>query len=365
MIVFFALIVIVVIAIALFMQQQKFGNLPSGNRLERIKKSPNYRDGSFQNLSNTPALTEGVSYTKLMKEFFFSDKKKLRPLSNIPSVKTNLLTLDPSQDILIWFGHSSYFMQIDGKKILVDPVFSGHAPPLSTSIKAFNGTDRYTSEDIPEIDYLFISHDHWDHTDYETLLELKPKIMKIITGLGTGEHFEKWGFDTLLIHEKDWNEELILDSGFVVHTVPARHFSGRGLSRNKALWTSFALLTPNHKIFIGGDSGYDSHFEKAGEKFGYFDVAILENGQYDKSWKYIHMMPEQVLQASKDLKAKRLFPVHSSKFALGNHSWDEPLTKISELNKEQKLKLMTPIIGEIVNLNDTNQVFAEWWKGIY
>jgi L-ascorbate metabolism protein UlaG (beta-lactamase superfamily) len=241
---------------------------------------------------------------------------------------------------------------------------SGGASPLSFTTRAFKGTDAYTVDDIPEIDYLFISHDHWDHTDHATLVKLKPKIKQVICGLGTGEHLEHWGYDVNKIVEMDWNEETTLDSGFVAHTVPARHFSGRAFQRNKSLWVSYVLHTPSLKIFIGGDSGYDTHFLEIGNNFGPFDLVILENGQYDKSWKYIHMMPEEVLQAAKDLRAKSLFPVHSAKFALANHAWDEPLKRITLLNSGLNMPLVTPLIGEPVNLADSTQRFSSWWEGI-
>ncbi len=364
MIALLSIVALFAVAVYVFLQQPMFGKIPSGERLARIQKSPNFRDGSFQNLNPTPDLTEGVTYYAVMKEFFFGEKKRVIPTDVIPSTKIDLLHLDPSEDILVWFGHSSYFLQIDGKKILVDPVLSGAASPISFTTKAFKGTDVYTVADLPAIDYLFISHDHWDHLDYETVLKLKSKVGKVICGLGTGEHFESWGFDTNKIIEKDWNEEVILDNGFIVHTAPARHFSGRGMLRNRALWTSFAFKTPTTSIFIGGDSGYDTHFAEIGKYYGPFDLAILENGQYDKSWKYIHMMPEEVLQAAKDLRAKRLFPVHSSKFALGNHAWDEPLKRITAANKSVKMPLITPIIGEKVSLKDTTQSFKQWWVGV-
>ncbi len=360
----FTFIAFLAITTTIFMQKAMFGKMPSGERLERVKKSPNYKNGSFQNLNHTPDLTEGVGYYEVMKEFIFDKKERLKPIDTLPSMKTNLLNLEPKKDILVWFGHSSYFIQIDGKKILVDPVFSGAASPIKFTMPAFKGTDAYTTDDFPEIDYLFISHDHWDHVDYETLLKLKPKIKKIICGLGTGEHFEYWGFDKDKIIEKDWNEKIDLDEGFIAHTVPARHFSGRGLTRNKALWTSYVLKTPTSQLFFGGDSGYDNHFAEIGKTYGVFDLVILENGQYDRKWKYIHMMPEEVLQAAKDLNAKRLFPVHSSKFALANHAWDEPLSKITALNKAINIPLVTPIIGEQVNLKDGTQKFSEWWKGV-
>lgn len=346
------------------MKQTKFGKLPSGERLELVVKSAHYKNGAFQNISLTPDLAEGATYFTVLKEFIFDKSKRIAPKDSIPSIKTDLLNLDPSQDILVWFGHSSYFMQIDGKKILVDPVFSRSASPLPFGVKAFKGSNIYSTDDIPVLDYLFISHDHWDHLDYETVKKLKSRIGKVICGLGTGEHFEYWGFDKNKIIELDWDQSANLDEGFIVHTVPARHFSGRTFKRNTSLWSSYVLQTPSMKVFIGGDSGYGKHFDEIGKKFGEFDLAILENGQYNKNWKYIHMMPDEVLKAAKDLNAKRLLPVHNSKFALAQHAWDEPLKEITELNKEAKVSLITPMIGEQVNLKDTTQRFSEWWKGI-
>lgn len=191
---------------------------------------------------------------------------------------------------------------------MVDPVFSGSASPLPGSIKIFPGSDIYTVDDISEIDFLSISHDHWDHLDYKTIIALKPKINQIICGLGTGTHFEKWHFEKENIIEEDWNKHIELRDGFTFDTIPAKHFSSRGLKRNKALWLSYVLQTPAKKIFIVGDSGYDTHFKKAGDKFGPFDVAILECGQYDLRWKYIRMLPHEVLHAAKDLKAKKSYP---------------------------------------------------------
>ena len=364
MMIFLLTIFIVFVFVVVFLQQKKFGRKPTGDRLAKIRLSQNYYKGSFQNLSHTPALTEGASMFSILKEFFFERQKRIQPVDPIPSVKTDLLSLTIDRDVLVWFGHSSYFLQLDGKKILVDPVFSGSASPLPFGTKAFKGSDIYSSDDMPAIDYLFISHDHWDHLDYETMLNLKPKIRKIICSLGTAEHLVYWGFDENIIIERDWFEKISLGDGFIVFTTPARHFSGRGFKRNMAQWTSFVLQTPSFKIFLGGDSGYDEHFKNIGLDHGPFDLAILENGQYGKNWKYIHTMPEEFLQVASDLRAARVLPVHSSKFALANHAWDEPLIKLTENNKKVGLPLATPMIGEIVDLKNIHQVFSAWWKGI-
>jgi L-ascorbate metabolism protein UlaG (beta-lactamase superfamily) len=346
------------------MKKSQFGKAPAGSRLERLQQSPNYQAGKFQNLSPTPALTEGYSIPGIIYSQFFKKHPKRRPVGTIPSVKTDLLRLRPEENVLVWFGHSSYFMQVDGQKILVDPVFSGSASPIPGGLKSFAGTDIYTVADLPDIDCLFISHDHYDHLDYLTICQLKDKVGIVICGLGVGAHFEHWGYDPAKLIEKDWNDVIELGVGFTVFVTPARHFSGRGLSRNNTLWCSYLLQTPSLKIYIGGDSGYDTHFADIGNRFGPIDLAILENGQYNAAWKYIHQLPEEVLQAAQDLQAKRLFPVHSSKFALSDHPWDEPLRRITALNANVQVPLVTPLIGEAVYLADTTQAFRQWWVDV-
>lgn len=347
----------------LYMQQPQFGKAPAGERLERIKRSPHYKQGAFQNLSHTPALTEGVSYFKVFRQFFFEKNKRSKPLSELPSQKIDLNQLAPTEDILVWFGHSSYFLQVDGKKFLVDPVFSGNASPISGTTKSFKGSDVYYVEDMPQIDYLIITHDHFDHLDYKTVSALRPKVKTVITALGVGSHLEYWGYDPNMIIEKDWNEKIILDDNFSVYTVPTRHFSGRTFKRNNTLWMSFVLTTPRYKIFIGGDSGYDKHFKETGEQHGPFDLAILEDGQYNENWKYIHMFPEETVQAAIDLKAKKLLPVHWSKFTLSLHDWDEPIKRAVKESSFKEMPVLHPMIGEPVYLR-TSVNSGRWWEKI-
>lgn len=358
------IIVLIVVAIFLFLQHPQFGKAPSGSRLEMIKKSPNYKNGKFENLNPTPQLTEGYTLTQVLVEFLFKKVDGKSPKGSIPSVKTDLKNLAINNDILVWFGHSSYFIQIDGKRFLVDPVFSGSVSPIPGTNKAFKGTDVHNVDDLPEIDFLIITHDHYDHIDYRTIVQLKPKIGTIICGLGVGSHFEYWGYSPEKIIEKDWYETITIDDGFTINTTPARHFSGRTFQRCNTLWQSYVLKTPTMNIFLGGDSGYDTHYKTIGDQFGPFDLAILDNGQYDKKWKYIHHHPEEVLQAATDLKTKRLLPVHSSKFVLANHRWEDPLSKITELNSAFGIPLVTPMIGEAVHLKNENQKFKKWWIGV-
>lgn len=353
-----------IIAVMAFLYSPFFGRRPTGKQLERIMQSPHYRDGEFQNLENTPQLAEGVTYYTVFRDFFFRKSKRDKPAQPLPSKKENLLNLRPDENIVVWFGHSSYFMQVDGKTLLADPVFSGHASPVNFTTKAFAGSDVYTPDDFPSIDFLFLSHDHWDHLDYETVLKLKPKVKTVITGLGTGAHLERWGFNRANIIEKDWGESADLGDGFTVNVKPARHFSGRGLKRNTSLWVSFVLQTPTMKLFLGGDSGYGRHFKAIGEKFGPFDVAILECGQYNEYWKYIHMMPEEVVTAAQELRARQLLPVHWAKFSLGLHAWDEPIQRVAVEAEKQHMPLLTPMIGEKVNLDDPAIPFKKWWEGL-
>lgn len=359
-----SLVIIVVVTAFFYMRMDKFGQAPSGGRLALVERSSHYKDGEFQNIHETPTLEKGYSYSGVIYKQLFKATPRRYPVDVIPSVKNDLLHLPPDSNVLVWFGHSSYFIQIDGKRILVDPVFSGNASPIPGTVPSFKGTDIYTVADLPDIDYLLISHDHYDHLDYETILQLKDKTRKVICGLGVGEDFERWGYPADKIIEKDWYQQVVLDSGFIVHTETARHFSGRGLKRNNTLWMSYLIQTPTMKIYVGGDSGYDTHFAEIGKKHGPIDLAIVENGQYNVAWHYIHTLPEETLKAGKDLKAKRLFPVHSSKFVLASHAWDEPLKMLTEFNKSYHIPLVTPVIGEIVRLKDTTQEFKQWWVGV-
>ena len=359
------IIVLLFVVGFIYVRQDKFGSNPSGARLAIVQKSPHFKDGQFVNFSNTPEIAEGYSTIGVMYEFIFKGSPRKRPIDILPSIKNDLHAIPLKEDVLVWFGHSSYYIQIDGKRFLMDPVFSGNASPIPGTNTSFAGTDVYSVDDLPDIDYLIISHDHYDHTDFETLTKLRPKIKYVICGLGVGAHFDKWGYSKDAIIEKDWDERIDIDSGFTIHTAPARHFSGRGLTANNTLWMSYLIQTPTMKFYVGGDSGYDKHFAAIGEKFGPIDLAMIDNGQYDSSWRYVHTLPEEVMMAARDLRTKRLFPVHSSKFAMANHAWDEPLSRITELNKSVNLPLVTPIIGEIVFLKDEEQQFKEWWVGLH
>lgn len=348
-------------AIRIFLLKPSFGASPRGERLRRIQASPQYAHGKFNNISPTPNFTNGANIFTVLKDFL--KKHPLRaPKTIVPVVKNSFNNISDKEDLLIWFGHSSYYLQLTGIRILTDPVFSNHLGPLNFTGKAFNGTTEFPIDQLPEIDYLLITHDHWDHLDYQTILKLKNKTKKIITGLGTGEHLEFWGIPPEKIIELDWHETY-RQNNFTITAAPARHFSGRGLKRDNTLWVSFVVQMANWNIYLGGDSGYDSHFKQIGEQYGPFNLAILENGQYNKSWQQIHMMPEEVIQAGKELKAANILPVHWGKFSLSFHSWNEPAQRVVTAAKNEGIPVTLPRIGEIVHLQQLDKFVTEnWWE---
>lgn len=363
LVVLVSLLVVFAIATALFMQQKSFGKLPSGERLERIKKSKQYKNGIFENISPTQLLAEGASYFGMITKYFGKGVDR-EPTKNLPSVKTDLKKLPIEKPSLVWFGHSSFLITINGKKILSDPVFSDRPSPVQyAGSKSYPGTRVYNEADFSALDVIVISHDHYDHLDYNTIVALNERTKLFCVPIGVGEHLIHWGVSPDKIKEFDWWEGEIVAEGIELTCTPARHFSGRGFRGNKTLWASFVLKTGGYTIFIGGDSGYDQSFKKIGEAFGPFDIAMLECGQYDKQWPDIHMMPEETVQASIDLKAKVLLPVHWGKFTLALHPWKDPIQRATIHAEKLNVKLTTPVIGEPIYLDGTFPS-TKWWEGI-
>jgi len=214
--------------------------------------------------------------------------------------------------------------------------------------------------ELPNIDYILISHDHYDHLDSSTIKYFINKDVKFVTPLGVGSHLIGWGVDKDKIVEKDWWETANFDNISFTAT-PAQHFSGRdGIHDNETLWASWVLKSENHNLYFSGDSGYDTHFKEIGEKLGPFDIAFLESGQYNKRWPNVHMFPNEAVQAFKDLKAKNFFPVHWGMFQLALHDWKDPIEKIFKLTNEKNISLIAPKLGEIVILGKYSKV-EKWW----
>lgn len=354
-----------VVTALIILKHPRFGNNPSAEYAKSFQQSANYKDGMFQYPLATPQLADDSNFVTVMWANFFKEKVNTIPDMPIPTVKTNLHELNRQDDVVIWLGHSSYYMQLAGKRILVDPVFSDYAAPFSYFNKIFAGTGIYSVEDMPEIDYLLISHDHWDHLDYPTVTELMPKVQTVISPLGIGSHLVYWGYSANKIQEADWFEAITVDDELTIHILPARHYSGRWLSKNKMLWSGFALVTPNQKIFLSGDSGYGPHFKEIATRLDGFDLVMLDSGQYDRRWPYVHMTPEEAVQAAEDLQAKRLMPAHVGKFSIAAHAWDEPFIRIVEATKDKPIELVTPLIGEPLWLDGRAQQFNHWWEGMH
>lgn len=346
----------------LFMQQKQFGAEPTGKRLERIMKSPNYKDGAFQNQSHTSVMAEDASFWSVAKQYLKKVEGR-EPETNLPSVTTNLKQLSGDAPTVVWFGHSSYLIKAGGKTILVDPVFSGGASPIGGMVKSYKGANVYGVDDLPELDAVLITHDHYDHLDYETIVKLIPKTKHFYTSLGVGAHLEYWGVAPDKITEFDWWEQVAVDSNMTLTAAPARHFSGRKFARGKTLWASYILTVDTYKIYVGGDSGYDKHFKEIGRKFGPFDLAILENGQYNKAWRHIHMLPDETVMAAQELQAKVLMPVHNSKFTLALHPWKAPMEEVSREAQSHNVSITTPMIGEPVLVGKHYPV-QKWWEAV-
>lgn len=337
-----------------------FGTAPSGQRLARIISSPQYADGAFQNPEPTEVMLKEASMIKVMRELLNRPRLAI-PAVPPPTVHTSIRSLragDKPQ--ILWFGHSSYYLLSKEATILVDPVFSGRASPVSFFANAFPGTNIYGAEDFDHIDILVLTHDHYDHLDYETIRALAPVVGRFVTALGVGAHLEYWGIEPERITELDLWESTEPAPGVTFTAAPGRHFSGRMFRRNQTLWCAFALQLGPHRFFLGGDSGYGQHFAEIGRRLGPFDLAFLESGQYGANWPNIHMLPEETVQAAREIGAAVLLPVHWGKFCLSIHTWNEPIKRVVRAAALARQPIVTPKIGELLVLSAAYPE-SEWW----
>ncbi len=342
----------------------RIGSDPSGERLARIQASPNYLDGKFQNRIETNMDMPVGTLLGVMWEFIKGSEGR-EPKDTIPVVEFDAAAWAAVPDTsmaVCWFGHSSLLIKVDGITFLTDPVFGERASTFSfAGPKRFNYAQHMRVDLLPQVDVVLLSHDHYDHLDHETILQLKDK--RFIVPLGVGAHLEHWGVPAGSITEKDLWENI--EVGSVKLTLaPSRHFSGRGMTnRFSTLWGSWVLEGRTKKIYFGADSGYSPSFKEVGERYGPFDLALLECGAYNERWADIHMMPEQTAQAAVDVKAKVLMPIHWGKFSLAMHPWKEPVERVALAAKELGIPLLTPRIGRIVNGPDMTLSEA-WWDAL-
>ena len=358
LIIVFILFLIVVI----YLQHPLFWANPKWKRLDRIKKSKNYKDWHFKNLSKTPLMT----YSKVSPrwntwlDILKKAREWVRP-PRIPSIKTDLFSLEKDKDCIVWFGHSSYFMQLWWKRFLIDPTLVSWSPVPFIN-RPFPCADIYKTQDIPPIDYLVITHDHYDHLDYFTIKALKGRIWKVVTWLWNWAHFERWWFDENSIIELDWWDEFKED-WIQITWLPSRHFSWRSLRSNKTLWCWFMIETDYRTIYYAWDGWYDTFYREIWKKWD-IDFAIVEIGQYSLTWRYIHTLPQQLPQTVKELWAKYVIPAHNSKYALSTHLWNEPLKILSWLAEKENINLLTPMIWELVDLDAKRFNFSKWWENV-
>jgi len=325
--------------------------------------SPNYDDGTFHNLESTSlGPGENASFWGTLGGFMVSDDQRT-PNVALPSKPFTLEELEPGQVSVTWLGHSTIFIRSTTQTILMDPVFGdGGAGPLFFGPKPFPYQHTYAIEQLPEIDFVFISHDHYDHLDMDTVLLLEDA--SFFVPLGVKSHLLEWGLESEQVQEFDWYDEATISSDLEVAMTPSRHFSGRGLfNGDTTLWASWVLNIHDTSLYFSGDTGYMDEFKTIGEKYGPFDLAFLESGQYNEAWKEIHMMPDEVVQAGIDLNASAILPIHNSKFELALHHWDEPLERTSAYGLERNLTVATPLIGQ--NHIVGEQVPTEpWWRNV-
>lgn len=358
--------VILIIGVLFLNLSPQFGGKHTKQDIKRFKTSQHFKEKRFVNLEPTKTFPSLSDFGKLMKEMSrevsdLSPSKQL-PVQNVPKSKLKCISM---QTRVIWFGHSALLLEIAGKRLLIDPMLSNTASP-----HPWFGSKRFTKklpimiENLPRIDAVIFSHDHYDHLDYETIQKIKSKVGRYYTPLGVGTHLQSWGIAKEDITELDWWQEVTFDNLTLVAT-PARHFSGRRLTdSNKTLWASWVIKSKDENIYFSGDSGYGNHFKDIGEKYGPFDLALMECGQYNDNLAEfpIHMLPEETVQAGIDVKAKNVMPVHWASFCLNRHPWKEPAERFVIKATALKLNVVTPVIGQVIYLNQLDNVNEFWWE---
>ncbi|MFD1032640.1 MBL fold metallo-hydrolase [Metaplanococcus flavidus] len=339
-----------------------FGSSPSNEQQALFETFENYEDGKFINLPmGKPEIDINVLAAP---ENSDSEDKEMNPGDQLPVVDIDWDNIGAEEDSLTWLGHSTFIMSLDNNKILIDPMLGPVASPVSfIGPKRYGGDLLHLVDEMPEIDAVFITHDHYDHLDYESIKKLDGKVAHYFVPYGVGSHLTGWGVAEDKITEMNWWDEKEYQ-GLTVALVPAKHFSGRGiLNRSSTLWGGWVLAGEETRFYISGDSGYDKHFKEIGNKYGPFDIALIEGGQYDERWPESHMIPEESVQASIDVQAEQMMLIHWAGFTLARHSWTEPIERALVATEENDVDLFAPRIGETVPLDgDVPFPVSTWWR---
>lgn len=340
----------------------QFGGKVTQELKSIYSKSPNWKNGKFENLVET---TMSVPFRKVPKLLFRAifKAKGVMPKQDLPVLKfNNEQFLSPSEKTkMIWFGHSVVLFRMNGKTLLIDPMLGPNASPIAPfKTKRFSKNTIDIIDDLPEIDVMLITHDHYDHIDLASIKKLKLKTKQYFVALGVKRHLVSWGIDPELITEFDWWDNVNFSDISITFT-PTQHFSGRGIrDRFMTLWGGWAFKTKSENIYFSGDGGYGNHFKEVGEKLGPFDFAFMECGQYNENWKQIHLHPNESVQAALDAKVNKATPVHWAGFCLSDHHWKEPMELFSNAANSKNLTLFDPQIGELFSLE--TELTSHWWE---
>jgi len=341
----------------------QFGGRITSELKTQYEQSENWRYGKFQNLEETemvasPLKIGGIIYKQLTQNL---QKKPAQPLPILPFDKTSFLS--PSEKAkCIWYGHSVVLMRMSGKTLLIDPMLGGDTTPIAPiANKRFSENTLLLIDEFPEIDLVLLTHDHYDHLDFDSIQKLKPKTKKYFVALGVKRHLVRWGISPDLISEFDWWDTEKLEDINITFT-PTRHFSGRGLrDRTKSLWGGWTFKTEKENIWFSGDSGYGQHFKEIGKRLGPFDFGFMECGQYNEDWVPIHMFPEKSVQAALDAGVKNAMPVHWAGFSLSyQHTWHEPADEFAKFAEAENMKFVLPRLGMQFDATSTER--ERWWE---
>jgi L-ascorbate metabolism protein UlaG (beta-lactamase superfamily) len=342
---------------------KQFGGEPSGERLERVVQSPNFSGSEFVNQYGVSLSFTFFEYVSMFKEWFFGRDRS--PKVTIPVNKLTREDFASASDsalVFTWLSHSTVLLEIDGFNVLTDPVWSERISPSSII-----GPKRFhempvSLEELPQLDAVVISHDHYDHLDMETVKYLAQTGTFFITTLGTGAHLEEWKVDPSQIVELDWWEEYLLDGKLKLICTPSQHFSGRGIfgGRNKTLWSTWAIIGPEHRVFFSGDTGEIPEFKGIGDRFGPFDLTLMKIGAYDDMWPDLHLTPEQAVKLHQQLNGRVFLPIHWGSFDLAFHDWEEPIIDLVKIAGQENVNLAAPYPGQRIKIDSLPPV-NHWW----
>lgn len=343
---------------------KQFGAKVTDADKEAYSRSPQWDGKKFNNLEETDMSIPLKALPKLMFNHLFG-RGKLEPktlLSHIPFDKEAFLK-DSDFAKFIWFGHAVILCRINGKTILIDPMLGPDAAPIVPfKNRRFNTVSLDLIDELPHIDLLIMSHDHYDHLDLKSMEALAPKVDQYFTALGVGRHLVSWGVAKDKITEFDWWEAHEFEGTKITFT-PTRHFSSRGMGdRFHGLWGGWSFMTSNENIWFSGDGGYGEHFKEIGAKLGPFDMAFMECGQYNKHWRSVHLFPEECVRAAKDANAKKIMPVHWGSFTLSDHHWAHPVEQFVATAEKENFAWFVPKMGASFTSEETDNHQEQWWE---